>query len=33
MALNDEGSTISGAYKLGNVPAALFKYDKDKDYA
>lgn len=31
--MNTEGRTISGAYKLGNVPAALWKYDKDKDYA
>lgn len=31
--MNTEGRTIAGAYKLGNVPAALFKYDKDKDYA
>jgi len=33
MALNDEGAVISGAYKLGNIPTALLKYDKDKDYA
>lgn len=33
MALNDEGAVIQGAYGLANVPSALFKYDKDKDYA
>ena len=33
MALNDEGAVISGTYKLGNVPAVLLKYDRDKDYA
>lgn len=33
MAFNTEGATIGGAYGLGNVPSALLKYDKDKDYA
>ncbi len=33
MAANTEGAVISGTYQYGNVPAALFKYDKDKDYA
>jgi hypothetical protein len=33
MAANDESAIISGTYQLGNVPAAFFKYDKDKDYA
>jgi hypothetical protein len=33
MAANDQNAIISGTYQYGNVPAALFKYDKDKDYA
>jgi hypothetical protein len=33
MAANSESAVISGTYQLGNVPSALLKYDKDKDYA
>ena len=33
MPFNTEGATLTGAYGLGNIPAALLKYDKDKDYA
>jgi hypothetical protein len=28
-----EGAVLSGTYGLGDIPAALLKYDKDKDYA
>ena len=28
-----EGAMISGSYGLNDVPSALLKYDKDKDYA
>lgn len=28
-----EGALISGAYGLNDIPSALLKYDKDKDYA
>jgi hypothetical protein len=33
MPWNAEGATFAGAYGLVNVPDALWKYDKDKDYA
>ena len=33
MAANDESAVIGGTYQYGNIPSALFKYDKDKDYA
>lgn len=28
-----EGATVDGAYGLNDIPSALLKYDKDKDYA
>jgi len=28
-----EGALVTGAYGLNDIPAALLKYDKDKDYA
>jgi hypothetical protein len=30
---NTEGALVYGAYKYGNIPDVLFKYDRDKDYA
>jgi len=33
MADNTEGAVVRGTYQYGNIPSALLKYDKDKDYA